>query len=143
MPDEDRIPVTSEAGVVAARQAGRNLAEDLGFSTTEQTLIATAISEVARNIIQYAKCGEIVMCQIIEDGARGIQVVARDEGPGIPDVDRAMTDGYSTGKGMGLGLTGARRLMDKFHLSSEVDKGTVITMIKWAPGERRKRVFDG
>lgn len=131
MRDNGRVAVESELGVVAARQTGRALAESLGFSATEQTLIATAISEVARNILQYAKRGEIVMTKVRDSEQKGIEVIARDNGPGIENIELAMRDGYSTGKGMGLGLSGARRLMDEFKLTSEVNQGTVILMRKW------------
>jgi serine/threonine-protein kinase RsbT len=131
MADESLIPINSEADVIAARQQGRALAEQIGFSSIEQTLIATAISEVARNILIYAKCGEIVFRLTRESADRGIVIVARDEGPGIPNIAQAMQDGYSTGKGLGLGLPGAKRLMDEFEIQSEVGKGTTITMKKW------------
>jgi serine/threonine-protein kinase RsbT len=131
--DEVRVSVSSDADVVEARQRGRELAAGLGFSTTDLTLIVTAISEVARNIVVYADHGEIIMRQLRDDGQTGIQVVARDSGPGIADVDLAMRDAYSTGNGLGLGLPGARRLMDEFHIDSEVSKGTTVTMRKWAP----------
>lgn len=133
MPDEADIRVDSEAGVVAARQAGRTMAEKLGFSSTEQTLIATAISEMARNIIQYAKTGQIRLKLVREDGHQGIQVVAEDQGPGIPDVEMALRDGYTSGKGMGMGIPGARRLMDDFRITSELGRGTTVVMTKWLP----------
>ena len=131
--DDASVLVESEAGVVAARQTGRELAADLGFSATEQTLIATAISEIARNIIQYAGKGEIWMTRTQEDGRLGIKVTAKDQGPGIADLEQAMRDGFSTGRGMGLGLPGARRLMDQFHSESEPGHGTTIVMRKWVP----------
>lgn len=131
MPDDTRIRVDSEIGVVAARQAGRKMAEQLGFSTTEQTLIATAISEMARNIIQYAKTGEILLSLVKEDGHQGIRVIAQDKGPGIRDVELALRDGYTSGKGMGMGIPGARRLMDDFEIISEVGRGTRVVMTKW------------
>jgi serine/threonine-protein kinase RsbT len=131
--DEVRVTVSSDVDVVEARQRGRELAAELGFSTTDLTLIVTAISEVARNIVVYADHGEIIMRQLRDDGQTGIQVVARDSGPGIVDVELAMRDAYSTGNGLGLGLPGARRLMDEFHIDSEVSKGTTVTMKKWAP----------
>jgi serine/threonine-protein kinase RsbT len=130
---EIRVPVSSDADVVEAREKGRELSAQLGFSSIDLTLIVTAISEVARNILLYAKEGEIVLGLEQEDGLKGIVVVARDEGPGIPDVDLAMRDSYSTGNGLGLGLPGARRLMDEFQIESEVSKGTTIVMKKWAP----------
>ena len=133
MLDEGPIPVASDADLVLARQAGRRLAQELGFSSTDITLIATAISEVARNIIQYAGAGEIILDTIDEDRRVGILVIARDKGPGIDDIALATRDGYTTGKGMGLGLPGSRRLMDEFEIDSEPDRGTTIIMKKWLP----------
>jgi serine/threonine-protein kinase RsbT len=130
--DETRVPINSDADIVDARQLGRALAAQLGLSTTDQVLIATAISELARNIIQYAKQGEILLSALNQGGRRGVIVIARDEGPGIPDVERALQDGYSTGESLGLGLPGARRLMDEFEIVSEVGKGTTVTARKWA-----------
>lgn len=132
MADDTVIAINSDVDVVTARQHGRDLAERLGFSGSELTLIATAISEVARNILEYAKRGEIVLRAAEHGPRRGIVVIARDEGPGIPDVMLVMRDGYSTGKGLGLGLPGARRLMDEFDIISEIGKGTIVTMKKWA-----------
>jgi serine/threonine-protein kinase RsbT len=129
---EVRVAVSSDADVVAAREKGRELSAQLGFSSIDLTLIVTAISEVARNILLYADRGEIIL-GLEDDGQRGIVVTARDEGPGIPDVELAMRDSYSTGNGLGLGLPGARRLMDEFAIESEVSKGTTIVMKKWAP----------
>jgi serine/threonine-protein kinase RsbT len=130
--DEVRVEVSSDADVVAAREKGRELSAQLGFSSIDLTLIVTAISEVARNILLYADKGEIIL-GLQDDGQRGIVVTARDEGPGIPDVELAMRDSYSTGNGLGLGLPGARRLMDEFAIESEISKGTTIVMKKWAP----------
>jgi serine/threonine-protein kinase RsbT len=130
--DEARIVVATDADIVAARQTGRELAAQLGFSLTDLTLIATAISEVARNITTYADRGEITLRLVHEAGRRGLVVIARDDGPGIADIDRAMQDGYSTGRGMGLGLPGARRLMDEFEIVSTPGQGTTVTMRKWA-----------
>jgi serine/threonine-protein kinase RsbT len=128
---EVRVAIQREADIVLARQAGRQLAAQLGFSSTDQTLIATAISEVARNIVVYAVQGEIVLTRVDEDGGRiGIQVQAIDSGPGIDNKDLAMRDGYSTKNSLGLGLPGARRLMDDFSLESEVGRGTTVTMKK-------------
>lgn len=132
MADEIRVPIDSEADIVTARQQGRALAAQLGFSSGELTLIATAISEVARNIVAYAKLGEILLSHPKQSSRRGIVVVARDEGPGIPDIAQAMQDGYSTSHGLGLGLPGARRLMDEFEIVSQVGKGTTVVMKKWA-----------
>lgn len=129
--DEIRVVISSDTDVVLARQRGRQLAETMGFSSTEQTLIATAISEIARNIVFYADRGEVVLYEVDARGVPGIQVVARDVGPGIADIGQAMQDGYTTGQGMGLGLPGARRLMDDFEIESEVGRGTIVTMRKW------------
>ncbi|MCL5291604.1 MAG: ATP-binding protein [Actinobacteria bacterium] len=131
MADEMRVPISTDADIITARQKGRALAEWVGFSGSDLTIIASAISELARNIIEYAGHGEIII-RLAERGARrGIVIVARDDGPGIPDVALAMQDGYSTGKGLGLGLPGARRLMDEFEIVSEVGKGTTVTVGKW------------
>jgi serine/threonine-protein kinase RsbT len=128
---EVRVAIQREADIVLARQAGRQLAAQLGFSSTDQTLIATAISEVARNIVVYAVQGEIVLTRADDAGRVGIQVQAIDSGPGIDNKDLAMRDGYSTKNSLGLGLPGARRLMDDFTLESEVGRGTTVTMKKW------------
>jgi serine/threonine-protein kinase RsbT len=130
---EVRVEIASDDDVVAARQAGRRLAESLGLGMTDLTLVATAISEVARNITAYAGSGEILVRPIELDGAHGIEVVARDDGPGIADVDRALQDGFTTGGGLGLGLPGARRLMDDFEIVSQPGVGTTVTMTKWVP----------
>jgi serine/threonine-protein kinase RsbT len=133
--DETRIVVAADTDIVKARQTGRQLATELGFSVTDLTLIATAISEVARNITTYAGRGEITLRLVRQDGRRGLLVVARDQGPGIRDVERALEDGYSTARGMGLGLPGARRLMDEFEIESEPGRGTTVSMWKWAPAD--------
>ena len=133
MTDEILVHVSSDSDVVAAREKGRELSARLGFSSIDLTLIVTAISEVARNILLYAREGDIVLRLDNHDGHRGIVVEARDEGPGIPDLELAMRDSYSTGNGLGLGLPGARRLMDEFEIQSELSKGTTVVMKKWAP----------
>jgi RNA polymerase sigma factor (sigma-70 family) len=128
---EVRIPIHNEADVVAARKQGRELAAQAGFSATELTIIATAISEIARNIVMFAERGEVVVSLVGEHPRQGVRVVARDAGPGIADLERAVQDGYSGYGGMGLGLPGSRRLMDEFEITTEVDKGTTVTMTKW------------
>jgi serine/threonine-protein kinase RsbT len=125
------IPIKADVDVVTARQRARVLVSGLRFSTSELTLIATAISEVARNIVSYAGSGEIVLRIVQQGPRRGLLVIARDQGPGIADIARAMEDGYSTSRGLGLGLPGSRRLMDEFELASELGKGTEVTMTKW------------
>jgi RNA polymerase sigma factor (sigma-70 family) len=128
--DEVHIAIRTDADIVAARQAARELAARLGFSGTELTVIATAVSEVTRNIVRFAGTGEVVV-ELVEGSHRGVQIVARDTGPGIYDVEQALTDGYSTYNGLGLGLPGARRLMDEFAVVSEPGRGTTVTMTKW------------
>ena len=125
------VPIRSDLDVVFARQEARRMVSGLRFSSSELTLIATAISEVARNIVNYAGTGEIVLRIVQKGQRRGLLVVARDRGPGIADIARAMEDGYSTSRGLGLGLPGSKRLMDEFDLVSEVGKGTEVTMTKW------------
>ena len=133
MADEIHVPIEREQDIVTARQKGRELAAVCGFSTPDQTLIATAISEVARNIISYAQRGEIELCAVDGEGRRGIMIVARDQGPGIDNTQLAMRDGYSTTRSLGLGLPGAKRLTDEFVLDSAPGKGTTVTMKKWVP----------
>jgi RNA polymerase sigma factor (sigma-70 family) len=128
---EVRVPIHTDADVVTARKQGRELAAQAGFSATELTIIATAISEIARNIVMFANRGEVVVSLVGENSRQGVTVVARDTGPGIPDLEQALQDGYSGYGGMGLGLPGSRRLMDEFEITSEVDKGTTVTMTKW------------
>ncbi len=125
------VTIEREADIVTARQKGRELAAALGFSSTDQTLLATAISEVARNIVSYAGTGTLTFRYVQEGARRGLTIVASDSGPGIPDLELAMRDGYSTGKSLGLGLPGAKRLMDAFTLESVVGAGTTVTMTKW------------
>jgi RNA polymerase sigma factor (sigma-70 family) len=128
---EIRIPIQTDADVVTARKQGRELAAQAGFSATELTIIATAISEIARNIVMFAERGEVLVGLVGENSRQGVTVVARDAGPGIPDLKQALRDGYSGYGGMGLGLPGSRRLMDEFEITSEADKGTTVTMTKW------------
>lgn len=131
--DETSVSIDGEFDIVDARQQGRTLAQALGFSSTECTLIATAISEIARNIVQYAERGEMHLMAIQSKGRQGIQIIARDEGPGIEDVDTALRDGFSTGGSLGMGLPGARRLMDKLEIESRPGEGTTVTLVKWVP----------
>jgi serine/threonine-protein kinase RsbT len=126
-----RVTIGSGMDSVTARQRGRALARELGFSGSDGVRIATAISKVARNIIKYAKHGEIVLEALHEGNRTGVLVIARDAGPGIPNVELAMLDGYSTSWGLGLGLPGAQRLMDQFEIAAQVGVGTTVTMKKW------------
>ena len=131
MSGESRVAISSAADIVTARQKGRTLAMELGFDGSDLTLIATAISEIARNIIDHAKRGEVVVSTAHNGSKHGIAIVAHDEGPGIQDVTRAMQYGYSTRKGLGVGLPGAKWLMDEFQIDTKVGKGTTVTMRKW------------
>ncbi len=130
---EERIAIESDNDVVTARQRARELAARLELTSTDQTLLATAISEVARNITTYAKRGEVLLSIVRDNGGReGIRVIARDRGPGIEDVDLAMQDGYTSGGGLGLGLPGARRLVDEFDIVTAPSQGTTVTLVKWS-----------
>jgi serine/threonine-protein kinase RsbT len=142
MPHEVAIPVASDADMVPARAEGRALAERLGFSRTDATLIATAISEVGRNILVHAGSGEITLTTLYDDSRCGLAVVAHDAGPGIGDVDAALRDGYASRGGLGLGLPGARRLMDEFSIASRPGEGTTVTMKKWRERDELERPPD-
>ena len=128
---ESTVSICHESDVLAARKVARAIAIRLRFSETDLVLIATAISEIARNILTYAQRGDMTFGEAVEPSRRGIVVTAKDKGPGIADLAQAMEDGYSTGKGLGLGLPGARRLMDEFSIESVVGAGTIIVMKKW------------
>jgi len=129
--DETRVPIDSDVDIVTARQRGRALAQQMGFSNSHLTLIATAISELARNILLYAKKGELTLGIANDGGREGLVLVARDQGPGIPDIARALEVGYSTSGSLGLGLPGVKRLMDDFEIVSAVGRGTTVTAKKW------------
>jgi serine/threonine-protein kinase RsbT len=131
MSNELRVSIDDETDLVRARAEGRALAERQGFSRTDATLIATAISEVARNIVVHAGQGEIALRPLDEQSRCGLAVIARDEGPGIRDVEAAIGLGSTSGRGLGLGLPGARRLMDDFEVASTPGRGTTVTMVKW------------
>jgi serine/threonine-protein kinase RsbT len=135
-----RVEIAADRDIVAARGEGRALAARLGFSRTDATLIATAISEIGRNILVHAGAGEVSIAQTAGDRMLGIEVVARDRGPGIPDVDRALSEGYATGNGLGLGLPGAKRLMDEFSIETELGRGTTVTMRKWRERDELERL---
>lgn len=131
MANIESIAIRSDRDILLARQRGRELGRSAGFVATDLTLIATAISELARNIVLYAREGEMELRLVAEDSRRGLIIVARDRGPGIPDVDRAMQDGYSTSGGLGLGLPGVKRLMDGFEILSHTGRGTTVQIAKW------------
>jgi serine/threonine-protein kinase RsbT len=129
--DERTFVIRADRDVPVARQYARAFAERTGFTNGDQIIIDSVIGELATNILTFAGKGEFVFAARNDDGRTGIVIVARDEGPGIPDVSRAFTDGYSTSGRLGLGLAGARRLMDSFDIASVPGKGTTITMKKW------------
>ena len=122
--------IRSDQDIVSARQKARAIAAEIGFSSVDATLIATAISELARNIVSYAHTGEIQLTAI--QGSRvGILIIASDDGPGIPDIRQALRDGFSTSGSLGLGLPGVRRLMDEFEIDSQPGRGTTVKVKKW------------
>ena len=127
------VDIDNSDDIVEARKAGHQLALDLGFSLTDVTMIATAISEIARNITSYARRGAVRVFVTDREGRKALVVRAEDQGPGIADIERAMEDGYSTGRGLGMGLPGARRLMDRLFVESALGRGTVVEMWKWVP----------
>jgi serine/threonine-protein kinase RsbT len=126
-----RVPIHSDKDIVSARQEGRTLARELGFSETDSTVIATAISELARNIVTYARHGEIRIRNVSNSDRQGVQVIAKDSGPGISNIRLALQDGYSTSGSFGLGLPGVKRLVDEFTIASQAGEGTVVTIKKW------------
>jgi serine/threonine-protein kinase RsbT len=128
---EIRVAINSDQDIVSARQKGRLMATELGFSTGDATLIATAISELARNIVSYARTGQITLKIVNGMNRQGISVIATDHGPGITDIRQALRDGFSTSGSLGLGLPGVRRLMDDFEITSQPGKGTTVAVKKW------------
>jgi RNA polymerase sigma factor (sigma-70 family) len=128
--NEVRIRIKADSDIVRARQSARQLASQLEFSRTDLTLIATAVSEITRNIVRFAGQGQMLI-ELLDQPRAGVRIVAHDSGPGIADVELALSEGYSTYGGLGLGLPGARRLMDEFTLTSVVGEGTTVTMTKW------------
>jgi serine/threonine-protein kinase RsbT len=125
------MPLKNEHDIVLGRQAVRRLAQDQGFSLVDQTKLVTAASELARNALIYGGGGEMKWETLIDGAKRGVRLVFQDWGPGISDLERAMTDGWSSGKGLGLGLTGARRLVNEFELQTAVGAGTRVTITRW------------
>jgi len=125
------IPIGRDTDVLAARLAARDLASRLGFTGTDLVLIASVVSEVARNIVAYAGPGEVVLSVVRNGSGLGLQVIARDQGPGIADPSRALEKGFSTSRSLGLGLPGSKRFMDEFRLESTLGMGTTVTMRKW------------
>ena len=135
LPDEVRISIRADLDIIAVRQRARELAAQLGFSPSDRTMIATAVSELARNIVQYATEGVVTLRPFEESGRAGITVIAEDKGPGIADLSLALQDGYSTSGSLGMGLPGVRRLMDHFEITSSRGKGTrVVASMSTAVG---------
>jgi serine/threonine-protein kinase RsbT len=131
VPQDILVRIGADIDIVLARQQGRAMAGTIGFGATDATLIATAISELARNIVLYAQKGEVMMRSVETAHSKGILIVARDSGPGIRSIQDVLRDGYSTSGGLGLGLPGVRRLMDEFAIESELRRGTTVTVKKW------------
>ncbi|GGO82892.1 anti-sigma regulatory factor [Nonomuraea cavernae] len=132
MTDAIELPIAANSDVVLVRQRVRTSAQQVGLSLVDQTKVVTAASELARNTLVYAGGGR-VRIEVVGNGARGgLRLTFADEGPGIPDLELALTDGWTTGGGLGLGLSGSRRLVDEFDLDSEPGKGTRVTVVKWA-----------
>jgi serine/threonine-protein kinase RsbT len=127
----ERIRILEESDIVIARQRAGQVAKKIGMGLVDQTKIATATSELARNIVRYAKTGEVLIQEIEGDISRGLQITFTDHGPGIADLATAMRDGFTTSGGMGLGLSGSKRLVNEFEISSEVGVGTTVIIKKW------------
>ena len=132
MQREVRVKIDSPADIVVARQQARALATEAGFSICDSTLVTTAVSEMSRNILEHAQHGEVVISLLRNGTKSGVKIVVKDRGPGIADIAQVMQDGYSSRKGMGIGLPGTKRLMDEFEIRSKVGNGTTVTMKKWS-----------
>jgi serine/threonine-protein kinase RsbT len=130
MESEVGLEIKAELDIVRCRRAARDMAVEIGFGIADQTRIVTAASELARNIVQYADSGKMLISVISTSSTKGIKMIFKDNGPGL-DPDEAMTFGFSTSKGIGVGLPGSQRLMDEFEIQSEKGKGTRVTAIKW------------
>jgi serine/threonine-protein kinase RsbT len=128
---EKATTIRSDLDIVTARSLARDVAKQMGFSSVDQARIATAVSELARNIFVYAGTGQVQVRSVERNGRTGIEMEFTDQGPGISDIDTVMQDGYSTVKSMGMGLPGARRLMDEFDIHSQVGVGTTVVCRKW------------
>jgi serine/threonine-protein kinase RsbT len=126
------LPIAKEDDLVTVRRRVRELAKRTGLDSFATVAITTAVSELARNVLVHAKHGSAMIEEIEANTRRGLRVAFRDQGPGIPDVSRALVSGFSTAKSLGLGLSGSKRLVDEFHIDSEVGRGTIVTVTKWA-----------
>ncbi len=131
---KDSISIKKEQDVVLLRNRVKEIAVKIKMGLVNQTKLITATSELVRNMLKYAGGGSILIEVVTKGRENGVRVIFEDNGPGIPDIPQAMKDGYSTGKSLGLGLPGAKRLVSEFNITSEVNKGTIITIIKWANG---------
>ncbi|MDQ0218838.1 anti-sigma regulatory factor [Peribacillus cavernae] len=131
MKTTNEVSIKNEWDIVAARQAGREAAKRLEFGIVDQSRITTAISELARNIYLYALPGKIVIEEIHKNNRNGLRIVAKDKGPGIEDIRKALEDGYTTSGGLGAGVPGVKRLMDEFEIDSAIGVGTEVTAVKW------------
>jgi serine/threonine-protein kinase RsbT len=132
MPPQVKVTtIRSDLDIVTARSMARDIAKAVGFGSIDQARISTAVSELARNIFLYAETGQVTAREIERGGRKGIEIEFKDQGPGIDNIDQVMQDGFSTSRGMGMGLPGARRLMDEFDIDSKVGVGTTITCRKW------------
>lgn len=127
----ESLEIKESSDIVEARKLVKRFAEEAGLGNVDQTKLATAISELTRNIVNFAGEGKITVRGVVQEGRKGVEVVCEDRGPGIEDVEKAMEDGYSTGDGMGLGLSGSERLVDSFEIDSEVGRGTKVTVRMW------------
>jgi serine/threonine-protein kinase RsbT len=127
----ERVAITTDADVVRVRQTVRGIAAQAGLSLVDQTKVITAASELARNTLIHGLGGEAAI-ELVEEGRRrGVRICFEDHGPGIPDLDLALRDGWTSGNGLGLGLSGSRRLVDSFDIHSEVERGTTVRIVKW------------
>ena len=127
----EEVSINNSEDIILARQIAREMAKELGFGLADQTRTTTAVSELSRNIYTFAGTGRVVVKALSESAKKGMEIIAEDRGPGIPDIEMAMQDGYSTNKGLGQGLPGTKRLMDEFEIKSEAGKGATVTIRKW------------
>lgn len=127
----DVLPLRSEHDIVLARQAVRKMTQELAFSLVDQTKMVTAASELARNTVTYGGGGTLRWEMLLEGARKGLRLTFQDEGPGIPDLSLAMTDGWTSGGGLGMGLSGAKRLVNEFHIESEPGQGTTVAITRW------------
>lgn len=131
MTTSDTLPIRTEEDVVRVRQLTRTVSQQSGLNLVDQTKVVTAASELARNTLIYGGGGLFVIERLSENGRAGVRLTFEDKGPGIPDIDLALRDGYTSGKGLGLGLSGAKRLANEFRIDSRVGEGTTVSIIKW------------